>query len=82
MVFENIFFYNVFRNIFYERRFAYLKGACCTMNENNKLLSYIYTLTPEQIEKLVNQLPRLISLLQAKDQPCQPEQILKTPQAS
>lgn len=44
-----------------------------TMKEN-KLLTYISMLTPEQIEKLVNQLPRLISSLSEQAQPCRQEQ--------
>ena len=42
--------------------------------KENKLLSYISTLTPEQIEKLVNHLPQLISSLSEQDQFCPQEQ--------
>lgn len=65
----------------YELMFASLKGACNKMKEN-KLLSYISMLTPEQIEKLVNQLPQLTSLLQAQDQPCHQERTSQNQQAS
>ena len=34
------------------------------MNANNELVSYISTLTDEQLEKLFNRLPQLISLLE------------------
>lgn len=37
--------------------------------EENKLLDYIAMLTDEQIEKLVNQLPLLTSLLSEQAQP-------------
>ena len=42
--------------------------------KENKLLTYISTLTPEQIDKLVNRLPQLISLLSEQGQPCLQEQ--------
>ena len=42
--------------------------------KENKLLAYISTLTPEQIDKLVNHLPQLISLLSEEGQPCLQEQ--------
>lgn len=44
--------------LFCEHKFARLKGACTTMKEN-KLLSYISMLTPEQIDKIIDRLPRL-----------------------
>lgn len=50
-----------------------LKGACIKMKEN-QLLTYISSLTPEQIEKLVNQLPRLTSLLSEQAPLCHQEQ--------
>lgn len=37
--------------------------------KNQKLFDYIATLTPEQIEKLINHLPQLISLLEESSQP-------------
>lgn len=66
--------------LYCERMFASLKGACIKMKEN-KLLSYISMLTPEQIEKLVNQLPQLIALLSEQVPPCHPEQTSQTQQA-
>ena len=48
-----------------------------TMKEN-KLLTYISTLTPEQIDKLVNHLPQLISLLSEEGQPSLRGQSLQT----
>ena len=46
------------------------------MTATKKLLSYIDTLTPEQIEKLVNHLPKLTSLLEEQAQPYPREQIV------
>jgi hypothetical protein len=40
----------------------------------NKLVSYIMSLTPEQVEKLVNQLPRLTASLSGQDRSCPREQ--------
>ena len=65
--------YNVFRIIICEHRFARLERSLYQMKEN-KLLSYISTLTPEQIEKLVKELPRLTSLLSEQAPLCPPEQ--------
>ncbi len=48
--------------LFREHRFAPLERSFA-MSAVDKLISYISTLTPEQIEKLVNQLPRLTALL-------------------
>jgi hypothetical protein len=42
--------------------------------KENKLLSYISTLTPEQIEKLVSHLPQLYASASKQDQPCPQEQ--------
>lgn len=50
--------------------------------KENKLLSYISMLTPEQIEKLVNQLPRLTALLSEQAPPYPPEQTSQSQQAS
>ena len=66
---------------FCELTFARLKGACLIMKEN-KLLSYIAMLTPEQIQKLVNQLPLLTSLLSEQAPPCPREQTSQSQQAS
>ena len=57
-----------------------LKGACFTMKEN-KLLSYISTLTPSQIEKLVNQLPQLYASISEQAPPYPREQISQNQQA-
>ena len=57
-----------------------LKGACIKMKEN-QLLTYISSLTPEQIEKLVNQLPRLTSLLSEQAPLCPPGQTSQNQQA-
>ncbi len=37
--------------------------------KNQKLLDYVSTLTPEQVEKLITHLPQLISLLEESNQP-------------
>ena len=51
--------YNFFRNYYFANISSRcLKGACTTMKEN-KLLSYISMLTPEQIDKIIDRLPRL-----------------------
>lgn len=41
---------------------------------NQDLVDYICSLTPEQIDKLISQLTRLTSLLSGQAQPCPPEQ--------
>ena len=51
-----------------------LKGACINMKEN-KLLTYISMLTPEQIEKIVNHLPQLYASISEQVPPCHQEQI-------
>jgi hypothetical protein len=40
------------------------------MSDTEKLMAYILTLTPEQVEKVVNQIPRLTKLLSELTQPC------------
>jgi hypothetical protein len=50
--------------------------------KENKLLSYISTLTPEQIEKLVNHLQLLYASISEQDQPCRQEQTSQNQQAS
>ena len=40
----------------------------------DQLISYILSLTPEQVAKLVNQLPQLTSLLEELKKPCHQEQ--------
>ena len=45
---------------------------------NNKLISYIASLSPEQLEKLIKELPRLTSLLQGQAPPCPQEQSSQT----
>lgn len=42
--------------------------------KNQKLFDYLATLTPEQVEKLINHLPQLISLVEEPCQPCLQEQ--------
>ena len=45
------------------------------MTAKQELISYISTLTPEQAEKVVSQLPRLSESLAKSSQPCHQEQI-------
>ena len=49
--------------------FAPAKGEI-RMSDTDKLINYILTLTPEQVEKVVNQIPRLTELLSESSQPC------------
>lgn len=50
--------------------------------KENKLLSYISTLTPEQIRKAVNHLPQLSEAISKQDQPCHQEQSSQNQQVS
>ena len=45
-----------------------------SINNSEKLLSYIMSLTPEQVEKIINHLPRLTALLEESCQPYPLEQ--------
>ena len=56
--------------------FAPVKGES-PMTAVNNLISYISNLTPEQVEKVFNHLPQLISLLEEASQPCPLEQSLQ-----
>ena len=44
------------------------------ISQENKLISYILSLTPEQVDKLVESIPILTSLLAVDIQPCPQEQ--------
>ena len=44
------------------------------MSKIDQLISYILTLTPEQVDKVVSQIPRLTELLAESSQPCLQEQ--------
>ena len=44
------------------------------MSDTEKLISYIMSLTPEQADKIIRQIPRLTALLEESLQPCPPEQ--------
>jgi hypothetical protein len=48
------------------------------MSPKQELLDYISALTPEQVDKVVNQLPLLIELLSKSSQPCHLEQTSQT----
>ena len=47
------------------------------MTAKEELLHYITTLTPEQVKKVVSQLPRLTLLLEEPLPPCPREQTLQ-----
>ena len=40
------------------------------MSDTDKLMAYILTLTPEQVDKVVSQIQRLTELLSESEQPC------------
>ncbi len=44
------------------------------MNANEKLVDYILSLTEEQVDKLINRLPQLTSLLEEASPLCSQEQ--------
>lgn len=44
------------------------------MSATDKLMAYINNLTPEQVDKIMNQLPRLISLIEESAPPYPPGQ--------
>ena len=44
------------------------------ISQENKLISYILSLTAEQVDKLVESIPVLTSLLSVDIQPCPQEQ--------
>jgi hypothetical protein len=54
------------------------KGVC-RMSAKQELMSYVSTLTTEQIEKLVNHLPELFALLEEPLRPCPLEQTTQNP---
>ena len=47
------------------------------MSAKEELLSYISTLTPEQVDKVISQIPQLTELLSESLPPCHREQILQ-----
>ena len=51
-----------FQNIGSERVFRSLRKESANMSAVDQLVTYIRNLTPEQMNKVVNQLPRLISV--------------------
>ena len=48
------------------------------MSATNELIKYISSLNPEQVDKIINQLPRLISLLEEPQPPCSPGEAPQT----
>ena len=62
---------------------TYHKSNSYTLSEKevtamkNELLNFIENLTPEQVDKLVTQIPRLTSLLSGSSQLCHPAQTLQ-----
>lgn len=57
-----------------KRNINYTQGVVLIM-KSQKLLDYVSSLTPEQVEKLIAHLPQLISLLEEQGQLCLQEQI-------
>ena len=53
-----------------ERLFPAPEKGECRMSAKDELLSYISTLTPEQVDKILSQLPRLTSLLEESSPLC------------
>lgn len=49
------------------------------MTAMQELLQYISAMTPEQVEKVISNLPQLISVLEAQGQPVPPIEIEQTP---
>ena len=41
--------------------------------KDNKLVEFIYSLTEEEVNKIIAELPRLIAKLEESAQPCPPE---------
>lgn len=41
--------------------------------KDNKLVEFIYSLTEEEIDKIIAELPKLIAMLEESAQPCLPE---------
>ena len=56
---------------------GFLKGVP-TMSAIDKLVTYVSNLTPEQVEKLFNYLPKLTSLLEEPSPPSLREQTSQT----
>ena len=55
----------------------HIRKESAKMSAVDKLVSYILELTPEQVDKVVSQLPRLTELLSGSSQPCLQEQSLQ-----
>ena len=47
------------------------------MSAVDKLIAFILSLTPEQVEKILNHLPELLEAISKQDQPFPPEQSLQ-----
>jgi len=58
-----------------------IEGSTQDMTNVDKLITYILTLTPEQADKVIRQLPLLTELLAESLQPCLQEQSLRTQSA-
>lgn len=53
---------------------VYPKEGKMKMSAVDQLIKYIMELTPEQVDKIISQLPRLSALLEESSQPYPPEQ--------
>ncbi len=62
----------------WEHQFPNPHGRKIKMSAVDELIKYILELTPEQVDKVVNQLPRLTELLSKSSQPCPQEQFSQT----
>lgn len=49
-----------------------------TMDETEKLLAFINSLTKEEVDIIIKSLPKLISLSELQDRPCPLEQTVQT----
>jgi hypothetical protein len=67
IAFNKFLLYNIF-GTFFRTYVAPAKGEI-RMSDTEKLMAYILTLTPEQVEKVVSQLPLLTALLSKSAQP-------------
>lgn len=62
-----------------ELMFPLGKKGASTMNAKAELISFISTLSEEQIDKIIDQLPQLTSLLGEASPPYPREQTLQNP---
>ena len=61
--------YSIFRKFELEHTFRSHERKVQEMSAVDKLISYIKSITPEQADKIIRQMPRLIA---SAEEPCQP----------